>query len=129
MPKVEESTNKRSSDTEERRLGMAGQLPDFDPFIRLSNKLIEGWMAVSTEMLEFGRSRLDQNIEMGKAMAQSTSLREAMDVQARYTRSIMQDYISEANKIADLSTRSLLDGISSLQSAPRRAEQRTHAAE
>ena len=67
-------------------------------------------------MLEFGRNRFDRGLEMGKAIAQSTTLNEAIDLQASYTRSIVfRDYVSEAQKIADLGTRSLLDSMTTLR--------------
>jgi len=92
-------------------LGRNAPLADLDPLIKAGNRLFEGWMAVGNEMLEFGKSRLDQNIEIGRAIARSTSLSEAIDLQARYARTIMQDYVSEASKIADLGTRSVLDSL------------------
>jgi len=128
MAKAEDSNVKRIGEAEERRF-KGTPLPDLDPLIRASNKLLEGWMAVSNEMLEFGKNRIDQSLEMSKAMAQSTSLKEAMDLQAKYTRSIVQDCLSEANKIADLSTRSLVDSLASWQSPDRAAVERAEAAE
>src|SRR5258708_1452628 len=74
-------------------------MPTLDPLLQASNRLLEGWMAVSNEILEFSRNRFETSVEIGKAMAQSTSLNEAMDLQAKFTRSVMQDYFSEANKI------------------------------
>src|SRR5258708_9097721 len=78
-------------------------------------------MAVSSEMLEFSKNRFDRGLEMSKAIAQSTSLNEALDLQATFTRSIVQDYVSEAHKIVDLSTRSLLDSFSKLSRRDRKS--------
>lgn len=97
------------------------ETPSFEPLIELSNKLLEAWMAVGAEILDFGRMRLDQSLEMSKALAKSSSFNEAMEVQAQFSRSIMQDYFSKANKIADLSTRGLMDGFSAMQKGARRA--------
>jgi hypothetical protein len=104
-------------------------MPHFDPLFQAGNRLIEGWMAVGNELFEFSKSRLDRSLEMSRAMAQSTSLNEAMDVQAKYTRSAMQDYLSEANKLADLGTRSFLDSFSTLQHQGREMTERAEAAE
>jgi len=104
-------------------------MPDLDPLIRASNRLLEGWMAVGTEILEFSKNRLDRGLEMSRAMAQSTSLNEAIDLQTKYTRSVVQDYFSEANKIADLSTRSVLDSLSRLQHQAEETARRAEAAE
>jgi hypothetical protein len=104
-------------------------MANLDPLFQASNRLIEGWMAVGSELLEFSKSRLDRNLEMSRAMAQTTSLNEAMDVQAKYTRSAMQDYLSECNKLADLGTRSFLDSFSTLQHRGREMTERAEAAE
>jgi len=93
--------------------------PSLDPLFQASNRLLEGWMAVSSEMLEFGRNRFDRGLEMSKAMAQSTSFNEAIDLQATYTRSIVNDFVSEAHKIVDLGARSLLDSFTTLQQQAR----------
>src|SRR5258708_34763539 len=103
MAKLEDARSRRVGEaiTRETRevVGMG-----FDPLLQLSNRLLEGWMAVSSEMLEFSKNRFDRGLEMSKAIAQSSSFNEALDLQAQYTRSIVQDYVSEANKIVDFST-------------------------
>ena len=121
MAKLEEARNKRTAETGAREAVVFGgaALASLEPLFQASNRLFEGWMAVSTEMLEFGKNRFDRGLEISKAIAQSTSLTEAIDLQATYTRSIMQDYVSEAQKIADLGTRSLLDSFSTLQQQTR----------
>jgi hypothetical protein len=63
-----------------------------------------------------GRGTAEQHIKEGKDAVKWTRL-SCLEVQTKYARSIMQDYLSEANKIADLSTRSLLDSFSTLQQA------------
>jgi hypothetical protein len=121
MAKLESGKGGRKAGT-----SMSEAIPSFDPIVQASNTLLEGLMAVSTEILEFSKTRFDHSLEVSQAIARSTSINEAIDLQARYTREIMQDYFSEANKIVDLSTRSLLDSLSQLQhvapSAPHHAE-------
>jgi hypothetical protein len=104
-------------------------IPDLDPLFQASNRLIEGWMAVGSEMVEFSRTRIDRSLEMGRAIAKSTSLNEAIDAQATFTRSTVQDYLSEVSKLADLGTRSLLETLSTLRQPIREASQRAEAAE
>lgn len=108
---------------------MNAAVPNLEPFFQASNKLIETWMVVGTEILEFSRSRIDQNLEMSKAMARSSSFNEALDLQQKFTRMMMQDYLSEASKLADIGTRSLLDSFATIQkTVPERGE-RAEAAE
>jgi hypothetical protein len=115
MAKLEEARSKRTDSGARAAAFGAAALPSLDPLFQASNRLLEGWMAVSSEMLEFGRNRFDRGLEMSKAMAQSTSFNEAIDLQATYTRSIVNDFVSEAHKIVDLGARSLLDSFTTLQ--------------
>jgi len=116
MAKLEDARNKRTGESGAREPAFgAAPMPSLDPLFQASNHLLEGWMAVSSEMLEFGRNRFDRGLEMSKAMAQSTSFNEAIDLQATYTRSIVNDFVSEAHKIVDLGARSLLDSFTTLQ--------------
>jgi phasin family protein len=130
MAKADETTNRNSAETLYQNGRTVGAVvPDLEPLFQAGNKLLEGWMAVGTELLEFSRSRLDQNIEMGKAIAQSGSINEAMDLQARFTRDAMQDYLTEANKLADLGTRSFFESFNTLQRPVQEGRQQMQAAE
>jgi hypothetical protein len=125
MAKLEEAKSKRTADTgaQEAVFG-AVALTALDPLLQASNRLLEGWMAVSSEMLEFSKTRFDRGLEMSKAIVQSSTLNEALDLQATYTRSIVQDYVSEAQKIADLGARSVLDSFTTLQQQAREKQTR-----
>jgi hypothetical protein len=116
MAKLDEAKTRRTAEngSQDAPFG-AVALTTLDPIFRASNRLLEGWIAVSSEMLEFGKNRFDRGLEMSKAIAQSTSLHEAIDLQATYTRSVVQEYVTEAQKIADLGARSLLDSMTTLQ--------------
>jgi hypothetical protein len=103
-------------------------LTGIEPIFQASNKLLETWMAVGSEILEFSRSRLDRNLEVSKAIARSSSIDEAMELQADHARTTVREYFSEAGKIADLGTRALLDSFSVWQPAVREATRRTTAA-
>lgn len=105
-------------------------IADFEPLLNASNKLFEAWLAVGNELLEFGRTRMDRNIEMGKAIVQSSSLNETLDLQQKFTRNAFQEYLNEANKIADLGTRGFMESFSTLQKPVRElAAQATRRAE
>lgn len=94
--------------------GMAA-LPDLQPFFQVGNKLFEAWMSVGTELLEFSKARMDQSLEMSRQISRTQSLNEAIDLQQKFARDLMQDCISGANRLADLSTRGLIDSMSTLQ--------------
>lgn len=125
MAKSEEIRPKRESAIDPSHAASA-----IEPLLQAGNKWIEGWIAVGSEILEFSRLRLDRSIEVGKAMARTSTLDQAMDLQADYARAALREYVSEASKLADLGTRAVLDGFWSWQGATRvepRAEQRRAA--
>src|SRR5919199_5145412 len=93
----------------------AASMPNLEPLMQASNRMLESWVALSTQILEFNKARIDQSIEASRAIAASSSLNEAMDLQAKFTRSMVQEYLTEATKIADLSTRTIMDGITAIQ--------------
>jgi hypothetical protein len=93
----------------------ASALPNLEPFFQVGNKLFEAWMNVGTEILEFSKTRIDQSLEVSRQIAQTSNINEALDLQTKFARNLVQDYISEANRIADLSTRGLIDSMSTLQ--------------
>lgn len=106
-------------------------LAGLEPLIHAGNKWFENWAAVSSELLEFSRARLDRNLEVSKAIARSSSLDQAIDLQADYARSVVRDYFAEASKLADLGTRAMLETLSMWQSSARAeaSHRRAEAAE
>ncbi len=106
----------------------ANALNGLEPIFQASNKWLENWMAMGSEILEFGRARLDRNLEASKAIARSGSIDEAMEMHANYTRSALRDYIAEAGKLADLGTRAILDSMWSWQPARGEMRERRSAA-
>ena len=106
-------------------------IPGLEPLLHAGNKWFENWSAVGSELLEFSRSRLDRNLEVSKAIARSSSLDQAIDLQADYARSIVRDYFAEASKLADLGTRAMLESLTMWQASARAetSHRRAEAAE
>jgi hypothetical protein len=125
---AEEMRAKRSETQVAAAFDPTQALSGIEPIFQVGNKWLENWMAVSSELLEFSRARLDRSLEIGKAIARSSSIDEAMELQADYARSTVREYFTEAGKIADLSTRALLDGIVKLQPAIRETARRVTSA-
>lgn len=94
-------------------------LSGLEPLFTAGNKWLENWVAMGSEILEFSRARLDRNLEVSKAIVRSSSIDEAMDLQADYTRSMLRECFAEASKLADLGTRAMLDSLWAWQPAAR----------
>jgi hypothetical protein len=96
-------------------------LNGLEPILQASNKMLENWMAMSSEILEFSRARLDRNLEMSKAIARSSSIDEAMGLHADHARSTVREYFTECGKLADLGARVMLESLMAWQPAAREA--------
>jgi hypothetical protein len=95
-----------------------------EPLFDVSSKLLENWRAVGSEIIQFGRARLDRTIEVSKAVASSGSIDRAIEVQADYARSTVREYFVAAGKLADLGTQALLDSVAAWQPVVREATRR-----
>ena len=102
---------------------------NLEPIFNAGTRMLENWRVLSEELMEFGKSRLTRNIEVGRKVAHSASLDEAIEAQADFARSLMQDYIAESNKIAELSTRVLFDSLSALQPEKKSGSRASNGAE
>lgn len=102
---------------------------NLEPLFNAGTRMLESWRVVSEELMEFGKSRLTRNIEIGRKVAHSSSLDEAMEAQADFARSLMQDYFAESSKIAELSTRALFDSLSAWQVEKKAAGHAANGAE
>ena len=87
-------------------------LGSIEPLLNVSNKWLENWVAMGSEMLEFSRSRIDRNLEVSKAIAHCGSIDETMGLHQDYARSTVRDYFAQAGKLADLGTRAMFETLS-----------------
>ncbi len=128
-PQVEEMRAKRGEMQMTAAFDPSQTLAGFEPLLNASNKWFENWVAMSSELLEFGRNRLDRNLEIGRQMARCSSIDETMDLQADYARSTVREYFAEAGKLADLGARAMFESLMSWQPGMRgEAQQRRTAA-
>jgi hypothetical protein len=85
---------------------------NLEPFFQAGTRALDGWRVMSEELLEFGKSRLARNMEMSRKVTESPSLDKAMEAQADFARAMMQDYIAETGKLAELGTRAMAETFS-----------------
>ena len=85
---------------------------NLEPFFQAGTKALDSWRVVSEELLEFGKSRLTRNMEMSRKVTESPSLDKAIEAQADFARSMMQDYIAETGRLAELGTRAMAETFS-----------------
>jgi len=85
---------------------------NLEPFFHVGTKALDSWRVVSEELLEFGKSRLTRNMEMSRKVTEAPSLDKALEAQADFARAMMQDYIAETGKLAELGTRAMAETFS-----------------
>ncbi len=111
MPRTTHHTDRRRSAETPPGLDPTNLVAAFEPFYEAGSKLLENWRVVNSEFLEFGKTRLSHNLEATQRVARSSTLEQAIEAQADFARSMMQDYIAEAGKLADLSTRAIFSAL------------------
>jgi hypothetical protein len=89
---------------------------NLEPFFQAGTKALDTWRVVSEELLEFGKTRLNRSMEMSRKLTQSPSLDKAFEAQADFARAMMQDYIAETGKLAELSSRAMAETFSTWKS-------------
>lgn len=89
---------------------------NLEPFFHAGTRALDGWRIMSEELLEFGKSRLARNMEMSRKVTESPSFDKAIEAQADFARAMMQDYIAETGKLAELGTRAMAETFSSWKS-------------
>jgi hypothetical protein len=119
MAKSQEETRRHGEAAMNALFDPATAVNNFEPLLQAGNKWFEALMALNSEILEFSKARLDRSVEMGKAFARASTIEQAVDLQADYTRTMMRDYIDEAGKLADIGTRSMLESLTTLQAVAR----------
>ena len=82
---------------------------NLEPFFQAGTKALDSWRVVSEELLEFGKARLTRNMEMSRKVTESPSLDKAFEAQADFARSMMQDYIAETGRLAELGSRAMAE--------------------
>jgi hypothetical protein len=85
---------------------------NLEPFFHAGTKALDSWRVVSEELLEFGKARLTRNIEMSRKVTEAPSLDKCIEAQADFARTMMQDYIAETGKLAELGTRAMAETFS-----------------
>jgi hypothetical protein len=96
-----------------------GEMPQFDAVLTAGNRAFEAWREIGAELIEFSKSRVDQGLEIGSAVARSSSFNEVMELQAKFAQSTVNDFLAEARKLTDMSTRPIIDGLAVLQKTAR----------
>jgi hypothetical protein len=85
---------------------------NLEPFFQAGTKALDSWRVVSEELLEFGKARLTRNIEMSRKVTAAPSLDKCIEAQADFASAMMQDYIAETGKLAELGTRAMAETFS-----------------
>lgn len=95
------------------------EMPQFGTILTAGNRVFEAWREIGAELIEFSKARVDQGLEMGSAVARSSSFNEVMELQAKFVQSTVNDILAEARKLTDMSTRPIIDSLAVFQKTTR----------
>jgi hypothetical protein len=79
----------------------------FNSLMSAGHAVVDGYHAVSMEMLAFWQSRLKEGIATGQRLLECDSAESALEVQLEYAKGAIQAYVDQSAKIGDLVSRSL----------------------
>ena len=88
---------------------------NLEQFFQAGTKILDSWKVVSEELLEFSKAQLTRNIEASRKVTESTSLDQAIEAQAEFCRSALEDYIAQTGKLAEIGTRAMVESMSAWQ--------------
>lgn len=90
-----------------------------EALVKANEVMLEGMAAMQREILEFGNSRLRQDLETQGALSQCKDFDDLFRLQVEFAQKAMQQYSEEAAKLLDLSTKVGQDCWVPLESATR----------
>ena len=96
-----------------------GEMPQFDTILTTGSRVFEAWREIGAELIEFSKARVDQGMEMGSAVARSASFNEVMELQVKFAQSTMNDFLAQASKLTDMSTRPIIESFAVLRKTTR----------
>lgn len=106
-------TNPKAAKTTDRREADAvppTAIPTLDSLFEAQERVLARMSAIAAAMLEFNRMGIKHAASMSEAIGSAASLGEAMELNARFTRAVLEESITTAGRIAALSMGGLLGG-------------------
>jgi phasin family protein len=86
-----------------------------DAVVKSGNIAAKGFEALSKEMMAFARSSLEGNVAATKAILGAKDLREAVDLQSKYTRKSFDQALAESAKLTEMSVKVANEAIQPIQ--------------
>jgi len=108
-----EATEKAFAATKERLDALAKSYGDaaklgkdgVEAFVAAGTLASKGVEDLNADMLAFAKSRYEGNIAAAKAMMAAKTLQEVVELQNGYTKSALEAYVAQANKIGEASAK------------------------
>lgn len=98
--KVKESMAKAMKTTEDM---MAFGQGNFEAFMKAGQIFSTGFQGISKQIASNAQASVEETVEISKALAGVKSVKEAVDLQTGYARSMMEKAVAETGKITDAS--------------------------
>ncbi len=76
-----------------------------DAMIKANEVMLKGVAEMQREIMDFGKTRLNEDIDTQEALSSCADLQEAIQVQTDFTQKAIQQYADEMTKLLNLSAR------------------------
>ncbi|HYB10688.1 MAG TPA: phasin family protein [Alphaproteobacteria bacterium] len=83
---------------------MALSSANADAFMKASEAMLKGLAQLNGELVNFTSTQLKEHVEGSQAIAQCSNWSEALEKQMSMARTVTEQYLSEASKLAGLAT-------------------------
>lgn len=88
---------------------------NFDAFVKASTIAAQGYGAIGQRWVDFTRASLEKGIEAGRAVATAKSVKDAVELQSDFARTVLDRYVTETTKLSELSAKTTTEALAPIQ--------------
>ncbi len=88
---------------------------NFDALVRASTIAVTGYGSIAQQWAEFTKTTVEHGVETARAVFSTKNVKDALEIQSGFARSTFDRYMSEANKLSELSARTTSDAMAPLK--------------
>ena len=88
---------------------------NFEAVMKASTIFAQGYGVIGKQWMEFAKSSLEQGVEATRTIAASKNVKDAIEAQSNFARTAFDRYVTETNKLSELSVKTATDAFAPLQ--------------
>ena len=87
----------------------------FEAYVRSGAVFAKGFESLNKELMNFARDTFDSNVKTAQALFGAKTLREAIDLQSEFSRTSLDNVLSESAKLTEMSVQMANEAIQPIQ--------------